>query len=215
MSKKLVLHAALASMILGCSASVFADDKKKDKNPASFFNRQYVLTPAFVWLGISAYALSYQHSVVNFKQNGEWKGLLKMNQLLNKKDRETYLKNASDVFWTRWIGQSFKDKELKANVKTGKIKQSRLKPAVGFMGWTNTYVYTGDKTGKLLGVFGGAWLFLSNPNLFSRTVGTHLQDKFGFAKKTKTSYQENKEELVQLKLEKARRKAPAPAPAES
>ena len=167
MSKKLVLQVAFASMVLGNSAPISALSAK-----------EAVLAPVFIGLGLSAYCLSYQHSVADFKQKGEWKGLLKVNQLLS--DRKKYTQNASDVFWTRWIGQSFKDKELKANSKTGKLKQSKLKPPAGVMGWTSTYVYTGKKASGLLTTFGAAFLFLTHPDLIWKS-GAYLQKKYGFA----------------------------------
>ena len=168
MSKKLVLQVAFASMVLGSSAPISALSAK-----------EAVLAPVFVGLGLSAYCLSYQHSVVDFKQKGEWKRLLKLNQLLS--DRKGYVQNAKDVFWTKWIGQQFKDKELKANATTGKIKQSRLKPPTGVMGWTSTYVYTGKKAAGLLTTFGAAYLFLTHPDLIGKS-GAYLQKKYGFAK---------------------------------
>lgn len=199
MSKKLVLHVALASMILGIGAPVSAMEdptiktKKSDDKDTTFFGKNKeqidlakhcVLAPLFIGLGISAYALSYVHGVSNPEIKGEWKRLLKLNQLLS--DRKGYWQNAKDVFWTKWIGQSFKDKELKANTKTGKIKQSRLKPPTGFMGWLNTYVYTGKKAAGLLTTLGGTYLFLTHPDIISTTVGPHLQKKFGFEEKEPT-----------------------------
>jgi len=168
MSKKLVLQVALASMILGSSAPISALSAP-----------EAVLAPVFVGLGLSAYALSYVHPVVKPEIKGEWKRLLKLNQLLS--DRKGYVQNAKDVFWTKWIGQSFKDKELKANATTGKIKQSRLKPPTGVMGWTATYAYTGKKAAGLLGTLGAGYLFLTN-DVFRKSIGSNLKKQFGFEK---------------------------------
>ncbi len=194
MSKKLVLQVALASMILGSSAPISALSTK-----------EAVLAPVFIGLGLSAYALSYIHPVANPEIKGEWKRILKLNQLLS--DRKGYVQNAKDVFWTKWIGQQFKDKELKANATTGKIKQSRLKPPTGVMGWTSTYAYTGKKAAGLLATFGAAYLFLTN-EVFRTSVGSNLKKQFGWEKAEPSQDDLNKSALRAVKLENARKKTP-------
>jgi len=191
MSKKLVLNMALASMILGSSV------------PASAITpKEAALAVPFVWLGISAYALSYQHPVTNFQQKGAWSRILKAHQLLSKQDRKAYLQNISDVFWTRWIGQPYKDKEMKADLKTGKVKQSTRKLPAGFMGWFNTYLYTGVKASGLITTIGGAYMFLTHPEMFSN-MGSYLQKKYGFVKPDTSQYQLNREALSTLELQNA------------
>ena len=90
-----------------------------------------------------------------------------------------------------------------SNPTTGKIKQSRLKPPTGVMGWTSTYAYTGKKAGTLLGTFGAAYLFLTNPG-FRQKTGTYLKKQFGFEKEEQKEIDTINLEIARLKLAKLR-----------
>ncbi len=103
-----------------------------------------------ICFAISLYSLLYNEPKVHFESKGKWKDLL--NPKLLFKDPKKYFQNIRNVYWTKLIGQIYKDNELKLNSE-GKAKMSRKKLPAGFMGNAYTHYYVLKKTSGVVGDF--------------------------------------------------------------
>ena len=178
MSKKLVLHVALASMVLG-SAPVFATDPPpsvSERIQAAFKAHpvlvKSVVVPSLLLVAASAFALKHNHPKPNFEQKGEWKKLFKINWLLSKQPRKEYFQNMSDVFWTRWIGQEHKSGYLELDKATDTVKPTKKCLPAGVGGKTSTLLHEAQKAGEMVITLGIAYKFLSDPAGFLNWVMT-------------------------------------------
>ncbi|TET34215.1 hypothetical protein E3J61_03165 [Candidatus Dependentiae bacterium] len=141
MSKKLVLHLAFASMVLGC-APISAIDLPSPERAAGL--------SIFGAMAVSTLALMHNHPKPDFKQKGEWKGLLKVQNLINTQLRKEYFQNISDVFWTRWVGQIHKSGYLELDKENNAVKPTKKCLPCGVMGQTATYLHELSKAKEMI-----------------------------------------------------------------
>ena len=142
MSKKLVLHLAFASMVLG-SAPISASIDLPSPGPAAGLS-------AFGIMAVSTLALMHNHPKPDFKQKGKWKGLLKVQNLVNTQLRKEYFQNMSDVFWTRWVGQIHKSGYLELDKENNAVKPTKKCLPCGVMGQTATYLHELSKAKEMV-----------------------------------------------------------------
>lgn len=164
MSKKLVVHAALASMVLGSSVPVTAESLLKSFAMSYPKLALSIGAPSAIFLAASTFALKHQHPSPHFTQKGSWKGLLGLNKLFkSKQDRAEYRQNASDVFWTRWIGQEYQSNFLKPDIEKNGIKCSKKCLPCGVMGTSSGYLFEAKKAGEMLLSLAITYKFATDP----------------------------------------------------